>query len=138
MDKFLKSYTTYPPGTIIVSKQYSLLQRLKYFLLRKRRQYNKIKILKDYSQIRISKWELLKDDYYLFLPRTPYNKKELVKLHTLLKSCQSTEDYLTALNIIRHGTVDVDKPLEQLKMNNGYKMVLLYQEPFQSIKEKWG
>ena len=45
MGKYLRTYKQYPPGSLLVTKNYSLLKRFWYWIRRKRRPYNFLYIL---------------------------------------------------------------------------------------------
>lgn len=135
MGKYLKSYKSYPAGTLVVTKKYSLWQRLKHWILKKRRVYNNLYVLPVKSGIALSKVELLINDYHLFIPIKPYTIKEMKKMDGIYPSCKTEKDFLTMLNIIRPGTVDVDKDLDQFRNNPFYKKIYLDYEPFQEIRK---
>ena len=135
MGKYLKSYKAYPAGTLVISKTYGFWKRLWYWLKKKRREYNTLYILPTSTGVGLSKVELLLNDYYLFVPLKPYTRTEIKKLNTILKSCSTEKDYLTAINAIRPNTVDVDGSIEQFRTNKYYKKIYLDTEPFQEINK---
>lgn len=132
MGRYLKSYKRYPAGSLIVSKRYSLFSRLKWIFKKGHKPYNHISILPKDSHIGLSKFDKLRYDYHIFIPKEPYKHTELVKLRNLLKSCSTTEDYLVAINIVRPGSVDVTN-LDNLRNNTLYRKIYLEQEPFQDV-----
>lgn len=112
MGKYLKTYKRYPAGSLIITKKYSLWRRFVNFIKCKRREYNSIYILPIEAGLSLSKVELLINDYYIFIPKKPYTKKEIKQLQILIANCETTEDYMAALNIIRPGTLDTSKSLD--------------------------
>lgn len=134
MSKYLKSYKTYPAGTIIVAKKYSLWKRFTHWLLKKRRNYNFMVLMPSESKLLLSKLDLLLNDYTLYIPKKAYTKREKTKLEVLLNSSLTKEDALVAINAIRHNTVNSNEPLEQFKDNNNYTKVYLDDEPFQDLR----
>ena len=134
MGKYLRTYKQYPPGSLLVTKNYSLIERFWYWIRRKRRPYNFLYILPTKADITISKLDLLLNDYFLFIPKKPYNKKEQRQLEILASSCKTTEDYFAVINIIRPNTVDDNKDLDQLKDNLYYTKYWLDEEPFQNVE----
>lgn len=134
MGKYLRTYKQYPPGSLLVTKNYSLIKRFWYWIRRKRRPYNFLYILPTKADITISKLDLLLNDYFLFIPKKPYNKKEQRQLEILAGSCKTTEDYFAVINIIRPNTVDDNKDLDQLKDNLYYTKYWLDEEPFQNVE----
>lgn len=132
MSKYLKSYKRYPAGTLIVAKKYSFLSRLKNLFKKGKSQYNYITILPKASCIGLTKYEKFKNDYHLFIPKQPYKHKEIKLLGQLIKSCQSNQDYLVAINKIREGSVDVNN-LDDLRNNENYTKIYLEEEPFQDV-----
>lgn len=134
MGKYLRTYKQYPPGSLLVTKNYSLLKRFWYWLLRKRRPYNFLYILPTKADLTLSKFDLLFNDYFLFIPKKQYNKKEQKQLEILARSCKTTEDYFAVINIIRPNTVDDNKDLDQLKDNPYYTKYWLDEEPFQNVE----
>ncbi len=135
MGKYLKTYKRYPAGTLVISKKYSLWKRFLSWIKKNRRAYNTLYVLPVESGIGLSKIELFVNDYYLFIPLKPYNKREQKELRILLASCESIEDYMCAINIIRPGTFDMNQSLDQLKDTKLYKKIYLDFEPFQEIQK---
>lgn len=135
MGKYLKTYKRYPAGSLIITKKYSLWRRFVNFIKCKRREYNSIYILPIEAGLSLSKVELLINDYYIFIPKKPYTKKEIKQLQILIANCETTEDYMAALNIIRPGTLDTSKSLDQLKNNTEYIKIYLDSEPFQEFNK---
>ena len=133
MGKYLKSYKKYPPGTLVVIKKQSLWQRFKNWITRKEKKFDNLYVLPTYAGISVSKVQLLLNDYLLFIPTKEYSKKELSKFNKIYPSCESIKDYLTMIEIIRPGTIEVDSPLEQFLSNKNYKLIYLDTEPFQDI-----
>ena len=129
MIKCLKTFKTYPAGTIVVGKCYSLWERFVNWIKHNQRLYNRMHILSEDSNIVVGKWNIIKNDYYLFIPIKPYTKEEMERLKTINKSCLTTDDYVAAVNIIRPGTIDISKTLEQLDYNKDYKRIFLDEEP---------
>lgn len=134
MGKYLRTYKQYPPGTLLVTKNYGLLHRFWYWIRRKRRPYNFLYILPTKADITISKLDLLLNDYFLFIPKKLYNKKEQRQLEVLAGSCKTTEDYFAVINIVRPNTIDDNKDLDQLKDNPYYTKYWLDEEPFQNVE----
>lgn len=134
MGKYLRTYKQYPPGSLLVTKNYSLLKRFWYWIRRKRRPYNFLYILPTAADLTLSKIDLLLNDYFLFVPKKPYNKKEQKQLEILAGSCKTTEDYFAVINIIRPNTIDDSKDLDQLKDNPYYTKYWLDEEPFQNVE----
>lgn len=134
MGKYLRTYKQYPPGSLLVTKNYSLLKRFWYWIRRKRRPYNFLYILPTTADLTLSKIDLLFNDYFLFVPKKPYNKKEQKQLEILAGSCKTTEDYFAVINIIRPNTIDDSKNLDQLKDNPYYTKYWLDEEPFQNVE----
>lgn len=132
MGRYLRSYKKYPAGSLIVVKKYSLWKRFLWLFKKERKPYNSLFLLTKESCIGITKMNKFKYDYHLFIPIKPYTRKEIVLLRSLIKSCESIEDYLTAINIVRPDSVDATN-LDNLRNNTNYKKVYLEQEPFQDI-----
>lgn len=132
MGKYLKSYKKYPAGSLIVIKKYNLWKRFLWLFKKGRRPYNSLFILTKESCIGLSKINKFKYDYHLFIPVKPYTRKEILLLKSLMKSCESIEDYLTAINIVRPGSVNTEN-LDDIRNNANYKKIYLEQEPFQDV-----
>lgn len=132
MGKYLKSYKKYPAGSLIVVKKYNLWKRFLWLFKKGRRPYNSLFILTKESCIGLSKINKFKYDYHLFIPIKPYTKKEILLLKSLMKSCESIEDYLTAINIVRPDSVNTEN-LDDIRNNINYKKIYLEQEPFQDV-----
>ena len=133
MSNHLKSYKQYPPGTLLVTKSYGLFERFWYWLKRKRRPYNVICILPSFAHISMSKYEMWVHDFFVFVPKKPYNKKEQKLLKELVAGCETARDYLTAINVVRPNTVDETADLDQLKNNPYYTKYWLDEEPFSNV-----
>jgi len=108
MGKYLKTYKRYPAGTLVVSKKYNLWKRFVNWIKRKRREYNTLYVLPIESGIGLSKVELFINDYYLFIPLKPFNKREQKELRILVANCETVKDYMCAVNIIRPNTFDLN------------------------------
>lgn len=124
MSRYLKSYKKYPAGTLVVAKKYSIISRLWYAITCKRRPYNSIYILPKNTYIGITKFDKFKNDYHLFIPKQEYKSHEIKMLNKLIKSCSSTEDYLTLINKIRPNTVD-ETNLDSLRTNDNYYKIYI-------------
>lgn len=132
MGRYLKSYKRYPAGSLVVSKRYSILGRLKWMFKRGHKPYNHIVVLLKDSHVGLSKFDKFRYDYHIFIPKEPYKHAELTKLKHLLKSCSTTEDYLIAINCVRPGSIDTTN-LDNLRNNTLYRKIYLEQEPFQDV-----
>lgn len=134
MGKYLKTYKLYPAGTIIACRNYSLWQRFKYWLKRKKMPLNYLYILPMTAGITISKVDLLLKDFLLFIPKKTLNKREFNKLQTLVSNCKTTDDYFAVINIIRPNTITEGDGIDSLQNNKYYITKWLDEEPFQNVE----
>lgn len=134
MGKYLKTYKLYPAGTIIACRNYSLWQRFKYWLKRKKMPLNYLYILPITAGITISKVDLLLKDFLLFIPKKTLNKREFNKLQTLVSNCKTTDDYFAVINIIRPNTIGEEDDIDSLQNNKYYTTKWLDEEPFQNVE----
>lgn len=134
MGKYLKTYKLYPAGTIIACRNYSLWQRFKYWLKRKKMPLNYLYILPMTAGITISKVDLLLKDFLLFIPKKTLNKREFNKLQTLVSNCKTTDDYFAVINIIRPNTITEGDGIDSLQNSKYYITKWLDEEPFQNVE----
>ena len=133
MGKYLKTFRVYPAGTIVLVKKYSFWKRLLKFLSGKKRSYNGLHVMLNDSKIKISKVDLLVNDYVLLVPKKPYTKEEKKLLHVFSKSCETAEDWLIAANAIRPNSIDEDiYNIDNINYTDYYKLYL-DSEPFQNV-----
>ena len=133
MNNLLKSRKTYPAGTLILVKKYSLWNRFKHWICKKQRLYNGIKAIGSSRQLVVRNYDLIVNDYFLYIPKKRYTKKEEEKFHKLIHECETVNDYLTLVNIIRPDTVVVNGNLDQFKSNKYYTEVFLDGEKFDEV-----
>lgn len=112
----------YKAGSILLwKKNCSLLKRLWYWIIRKKRPYDRFSILVengDYLKLADAKV-----DEYLLEPKKTYSKEEIKKLNTLCNSVQTVEDLITTINTIRPNTVvegKIDSPDQLIQSLNKY------------------
>lgn len=134
MGKYLKTYKSYPAGTIIACRNYTLWQRFKYWLKRKKMPLNYLYILPMTAGITVSKVDLLLKDFLLFIPKKTLNKREFNKLQTLVSNCKTADDYFAVINIIRPNTVDEEEGIDSLQNSRYYTTKWLDEEPFQNVE----
>lgn len=97
----------YKAGSILLWKEYSLLRKVWYWLLRKKLPYNNFTVMSengDYLKLAGSKV-----NEYLLEPKKIYSKDEVRKLDTFIGSMDTVRDLVTVINKIRPNTiVDTD------------------------------
>lgn len=121
----------YKAGSILLWKrQCPLLKRLWYWILRKKRPYDKFSVLVENGDY--LKLASAKVDEYILEPKKTYSKEEIKKLNTLHDSIQTVEDLITAINAIRPNTVvegNIDSPDKLIQgLNKYYKVRHLLDE----------